>query len=168
MERTLLIMRHGKSSHSLEYTSDFKRPLAPRGRKAAPLMAKHIRQLGITPQLILTSPAARALGTARLVQDELDGVSLRMDESLYGADVDDFYNVLEHVADGVHPVLIVAHNPGLELLIDDLTATYNNVLKTCSLAVLSCQCVSWRKLAECRCKLAAVYHPRELANQGEV
>lgn len=167
MDRTLLILRHGKSRHSLEYSSDFERPLSPRGEKAAVLMARHMLMLGINPQLIVTSPAARALGTALLVRDELNGVSLRKDENLYGADVDDFYNVLEQVNDDVHPVLIVAHNPGLELFIDDLTGTCDNVLKTCSLAVLSCPCESWSKLAEYRCKLVAVYHPRELANQTE-
>ena len=57
--RTLLLMRHAKSSWDEPGLADLERPLAARGRLAAPLVARHLRERGLMPDLVLCSPAVR-------------------------------------------------------------------------------------------------------------
>lgn len=165
MKRTLLILRHGKSEWGAQYGSDFERPLAKRGRKAAKFMGGYIAKQGLEPQLIISSPANRALSTAKLVQKELDDVELQQDERVYMADHEDLYDVLEGVPDNLQCVLVVGHNPGLEYLVDDLCGSDDVVLKTCSLAVIKLGKCSWGNIANATGKLVGLYHPREVMGQ---
>lgn len=162
VRRTLLILRHGKSEWGAEYGSDFERPLAKRGRKAAKFMGGYIAKQGYGPRLVVSSPANRALSTAKLVQKELDDVELQQDERVYMADHEDLYDVLEGVPDNLECVLVVGHNPGLEDLVADLCGSDDAFLRTCSLAVIKLGKCSWDNVASASGKLAGLFHPREL------
>jgi len=162
MERTLLVLRHGKSLRGPEFSTDFERPLAPRGIKAARRMGRFMREHDLAPQLILTSGAERALSTARLVQDQLDDVELAIDDDFYHADIGDVYDSLARIDGEVATVLIVGHNPTWEMLVDDATGTYDAVLKTCSLAVIRFDCANWADVGSRDGQLLEVFHPREL------
>lgn len=162
MERMLLVLRHGKSLRGLEYATDFERPLAPRGIKAARRMGRFIRERELAPQLILTSAAQRALSTARLVQEELEDAELVVDHDFYNADIGDVYDSIAKVGDEVKALLIVGHNPTWEMVVDDATGTYETVLKTCSLAVIRCDCATWADVGRRDGELLDVFHPREL------
>ncbi|WP_290433789.1 SixA phosphatase family protein [Aeromonas caviae] len=88
MRRTLILVRHGKSSWEDASLSDRARPLAARGLRDAPLMGARLAHLGVKPDLILSSPACRALTNARLLAGEL-GYSpdrIVIDEGLYESD----------------------------------------------------------------------------------
>lgn len=89
MKRTLILMRHGKSSWQDEALPDRVRPLAERGLRDAPLMGRRLAHAVGVPDLILSSPACRALSTARLVAHELGypANGIVIDERLYGSDV---------------------------------------------------------------------------------
>ncbi|MBN2081081.1 histidine phosphatase family protein [bacterium] len=162
MKRTLLILRHGKSLRGPEYSTDFERPLAPRGIKAARRMARFTKRKKLAPELIITSQAARALGTAELFAAELDDVELIAHDEIYDADIDDLYDIVEDIDDHYQRVMLVGHNPTFEMFVDDLTGTYNSLLKTCSLAVVANNCASWGEFAATDGKLVGIYHPREL------
>ena len=162
MKRTLLILRHGKSLRGPEFATDFERPLAPRGIKAASRMARFAKRKKLVPELIIASEAARALRTAELFVAELDDVELVRHDEIYDADIDDLYDIIEEIDNRYRRVMLVGHNPTFEMFVDDLTGTYNTVLKTCSLAVVVNNCAGWHGFAETDGKLAGVYHPREL------
>lgn len=89
MKRTLILMRHGKSSWQDEALPDRARLLAERGLRDAPLMGRRLAHAVGLPDLILSSPACRALSTARLVAHELGypANGIVIDERLYGSDV---------------------------------------------------------------------------------
>jgi phosphohistidine phosphatase len=116
----LLLMRHAKSDWQAKVASDFERPLNPRGRRDAPRMGRWLQAQGMTPELVLTSPAQRAYQTAKAVSNVI-GLSqkrLQQVDDLYLADRTTILGVLASTLSSFDCLLLVAHNPGL----DDLVA----------------------------------------------
>jgi phosphohistidine phosphatase len=162
MQRLLLVMRHGKSLRGPEFPTDHERPLAERGQRDAPRVAKLMQQQGVAPDLIVSSSAERALTTARLVQEELGDVELQLEPVIYSSSVSDLLEVVCRLPDAAQCVLLVGHNPGLEELVDELTGRDDTVLKTCSVAVLDVSAASWEEVVPGSAKLKALMYPREL------
>lgn len=163
MAKTLYVLRHGKSKRGPEFDTDFERTLAPRGRRDAPVVGRLLRGFSPPPQLIITSPAARARETAELAAAELDEPSLQLDEGLYGAYGSELLLTVRQLPDEVNAVLVVGHNPGLEGLVDELANTDDTILKTCSLAVLHTDADIWQEVVPGSCRLVKLVHPKELA-----
>lgn len=113
--KTLLLMRHAKSSWKDDKLSDHERPLKKRGKKDAKLIAKEIKKNDLIPDLILSSSAARAKETVKVLADALNykGKTKFIDE-LYMGEPQDFINALKDVDNKYNTVLVVGHNPGLE------------------------------------------------------
>ena len=111
----LWLLRHAKSDWDTG-EADFDRPLKKRGRKSADCLGSRLAECGQRPELILTSPAARAVETVRRLCSAagwpMDAVL--DDQRLYGADVDTFRTVLADRSGEVGHVMVVGHNPGLE------------------------------------------------------
>jgi phosphohistidine phosphatase len=87
MERRLFIIRHGKSSWDHQGLDDIDRPLADRGIRNAAEMARRLQEKGLVPELLLSSPASRALNTALIMLRnwQLDPTKLQIHDSLYDA-----------------------------------------------------------------------------------
>lgn len=113
--KTLLLMRHAKSSWKDDKLADHERPLKKRGKKDAKLIAKEIKKNNFVPDQILSSSATRAKETVEILTDALDykGKTHFVDE-LYMGEPQDFINALKEVNNKHKTVLIVGHNPGLE------------------------------------------------------
>ncbi|MFV0297305.1 MAG: SixA phosphatase family protein [Hyphomicrobiaceae bacterium] len=151
--RTLSLLRHAKSSWSTPALTDCERPLAPRGLKAAPLMGRHMRDIGLVPDLVLLSPADRTRQTAELALGEagLACVPLRIDEQLYEASADDLLVCLRECPDDIGHVLMIGHNPGLHelavgLLGDEIPPDHADLarnLPTAALVVLAVNVDNW-------------------------
>lgn len=117
--KKLIIVRHAKSSWDNPLLNDFDRPLNKRGEKDAPRMARKAKELKLLPDLIISSPANRALTTCKEFCKALDYPLERIDinKNLYHANEDEILNILQSVKD--HPkdkeevVFIFGHNPGL-------------------------------------------------------
>ena len=116
---TLSLLRHAKSSWDDERLADFDRPLAERGRKAAPRMGRHMRRLGLSPDRVLCSPALRTRQTAALVLGELSPRRFEVDydADLYEADAPALMARLANVPNDVGHLLMIGHNPGLQELV---------------------------------------------------
>lgn len=115
----LILMRHAKSDWSDAAAADFDRPLAARGRKAAPKTGKWLRKQGYGPEALLSSPARRARETAVLV-----GAALKIPEQqiiwdprIYEAGTGDLLAVIRDHAARVRKLLLIGHNPGLDQLL---------------------------------------------------
>jgi len=118
--KTLYIARHAKSSWKDMSLSDFERPLNKRGKRDAPFMAELLKEKGISPDLILSSPAKRAKKTAKQYSKTL-GSELRFDESIYEASTRSLFNLLQEAFQDVDSVMIVGHNPEFTALNDMLS-----------------------------------------------
>lgn len=112
--RTLYLLRHAKSSWDDPALSDRERPLARRGLRDTKRIAQYIRRLGITPALVLCSPAVRAQETLDLLRPALAGVEVEIEEQLYGASSATLLACIRSVPDEIDSVLLIGHNPGLQ------------------------------------------------------
>lgn len=109
----VFLIRHAKSSWKHEDLADIDRPLNKRGKRDAPEMGRRLRNQGVQPSLLISSPAVRALSTATLIsqQIERDPDDIQIDETLYGGSVDDVLAILRQIPNGAEDVLLFFHNP---------------------------------------------------------
>lgn len=153
--RRLVVLRHAKSAWP-DGVADHERPLAPRGRRDAPVAGRMLAEADCLPDLALCSTAARARGTWELASAEWGTPPpVRHDERLYAADVPDLLEVVHEVPPEVETLLLVGHNPGLEDLVltlagDGLDDTLDEVrtkFPTSAIAVLAWHGATWHALA---------------------
>ena len=113
--KTLLLMRHAKSSWKHAEMPDHERPLNKRGNKDAPIMGSFIKDKELVPQKILCSTALRATETARIVQESsgFTGETVFLD-SYYLAEPGAYLEALQTLPDEIERVMVIGHNPGLE------------------------------------------------------
>ena len=144
--KTLLLMRHAKSSWKDTELSDNERPLNKRGKKDAPYMGEMLKEKELVPQLILSSTAVRARQTTELVAAACgfvgDVVYL---DSYYLAEPDAYLAGLSTQSDDLERIMIVGHNPGLEGLLQILSGRIE-ALPTGTIAYLSLPVTSWHGL----------------------
>jgi phosphohistidine phosphatase len=111
--KTLYLMRHAKSSWSFDELNDQERPLNDRGRDDAPRMGQALAKRRIMPDLLVSSPAVRALSTAVLVARELKYPhdKIVVETAIYQADLDTLLAVVRALPDDADAVLLTGHNP---------------------------------------------------------
>ena len=160
--KTLLLLRHAKSSWKIADQPDFERPLNGRGEKSAPLMGRHLRKQKVAPDLILCSPAERARQTAALfVKAAGIGAELRYDERIYEASALQLLEVVTQADDGANTVMLVGHNPGLEELIRLITGE-TWLMPTAALAKIDLSPDKWARVKEQAGRIDWVVKPKDL------
>lgn len=136
MTRTLILLRHAKSAWPQE-ASDAVRPLAGRGRRDAPAVGRWLREQIATIDLVVCSPAVRAVQTWELAAAQLDTPPrVRHDERLYAASAEDLLKVTQELPHEAATAVLVGHNPGLEDFLTLLTGAAEP-LKTSAVAVIA-------------------------------
>ena len=113
--KRLTLVRHAKSDWSLAGQPDWDRPLNRRGQRDAPEMARRLRGRRLKPDLVLSSPAVRALSTAAIMARELKVPSahVRQDERLYLASPADMLAVIRESGGRSRHLMVFGHNPGI-------------------------------------------------------
>jgi len=124
--KTLFLVRHAKSSWKHEHLTDFERPLNKRGKRDAPFMGQLLKKQGIIPDLILSSPAVRALTTAQVLAEEMGYPvdQIEQDKEVYHASTDHLLHIIRQVDGSVDVLMVFGHNPGITLLANLLTNHY--------------------------------------------
>jgi len=161
--KTLLVLRHAKSSWSDPALDDHERPLNARGRRDAPRMGALVREHGLIPDVVISSDAVRARLTAEAVVEAARyGGEIRLDPRLYLAGPADILSVLRSVGENAETVMIVGHNPGLEELVAHLTGEWQD-LPTTALAQIVLPIDQWRDLTlSTRGTLVGHWRPKQL------
>lgn len=113
--KTIYLVRHAKSSWDFPELDDFHRPLNARGKKDAPRMGRYLNEQGLQPDLVISSPAVRALKTAKKVAAKLgiDKREIVTDKAIYHAWPDKLLKVIVELDDQHSSVMLFGHNPGL-------------------------------------------------------
>jgi phosphohistidine phosphatase len=145
--KTLLIIRHAKSSWDDASVSDFDRPLNDRGKRDAPAMAKRLIKAGIAIDRFVSSPAKRARQTAELFVREYDGKgnTIRFIPELYHATQPVFEAVVDNLGDDDDTVAIFSHNPGITVFVNSLTnAVQLDNMPTCAVFVVNSDVKHWK------------------------
>lgn len=145
--KTLLLMRHAKSSWEDPELTDHDRPLNQRGLRDAPRMGQLIQEQGLTPDLIIASTAQRAQQTAYLVAQQCgDQTPIDSTGQLYLAAPHDYVAYLRSLDDQFSTVLVIGHNPGLEDLLESITGLFQG-MPTAAVAHLQLAIPSWRQFS---------------------
>jgi phosphohistidine phosphatase len=163
MTRTLTLIRHAKSSWKDTTLGDFERPLNKRGRQNAPMMGRFLNKAGISFDLVVTSPALRAITTARMLTGELGypEQSLVEDPRLYGATVSELLEIVHQLPDEKLQVALVAHNPGLTEFCNYLSDEDIANLPTCGIASIAFELDTWQAVHRGTGKLSRFEYPRK-------
>jgi phosphohistidine phosphatase len=164
------LLRHAKSSWDDPDVPDRLRPLAPRGIRAVEAVARHLRATAVAPDLVLSSPARRAVQTWEGVASGVPPhTAVEIDQAIYHADGDELLARLREVPAGIGSLLLVGHNPGLQDLAVDLVGSGDTGLRerlvtkfpTGALATLEVP-GEWHHLNWGAASLLAFVVPREL------
>lgn len=161
--KTLLLMRHAKSSHKEEELDDFDRPLNKRGKRDASRMGQLIHEENLGPDLIVASCAKRTRKTAELVAQECGfRGETRLVHELYEANAERILAVVRGLPDFAARVLLVGHNPGLEEFFE-LLSGMGRPLTTAALARFELPLENWRQVGGKKpATLKSLWQPREL------
>ena len=170
MDRRLFVLRHATSSWDHSGRSDHQRPLSGRGRDTLPRLRRALEERAPDIGVVLCSSAVRAVATLEGVRAALpDEVRVTIDDHLYGAGGQTWFDRCQLVGDEVAGVMVIGHNPGLEALVHDLAPTGEPAalellargFPPATLAELAVP-GPWRQLELDSCHLAALQIPREL------
>lgn len=150
--KKLYIVRHAKSSWDDPYLRDFDRPLNKRGKKNVPDMGQRLAKLGVLPDLITSSPANRALTTARGIAREIGYPNDKIVEEpdLYHASSSSIKQTVANAPDTADTLMIFGHNPGFTSLISDLSDFNLWNLPTCAVCGIQFQVDSWQEIRNTR------------------
>ena len=145
--KTLIIVRHAKSSWDNLNLKDIERPLNDRGKKDAPRMGKRLKEREINPDLLLSSPAARAMETCRQIATVLDYSveKIKIDKRLYHADEDTLLQIVRELKDRDDCVMLFGHNPGLTVFTNLLLNEDIDNIPTCGIVSAHLNVTSWSK-----------------------
>ena len=163
--KTLLILRHAKSSWKDSSLADHDRPLNKRGKQDALRMGKFLWEQELVPDRIISSTAKRTRKTAKAVakanrcEDKVE-----LTQELYHAGPGSYLAVLQNVPDDDHRVMVVGHNPGMEALVTHLTGRMET-MPTAALAHVVLSIDRWKELDyETQGELLGLWRPKTLAS----
>lgn len=171
--RTLLLLRHAKSSWDDPALEDFDRPLARRGREAAPLIGREMVRRGWTPEMAIVSPALRTRQSWDLVARELPATpDLLFEPSIYEAVPEALLTAIRRLPNRIATAVLVGHNPGMERLAAMLcgpesdTSSMARMKEKFPTAAAACLTfdTDWHALCEQSATLTAFLTPRDLVS----
>jgi phosphohistidine phosphatase len=160
--KTLVLVRHAKSSWKDATLADRDRPLNRRGNRDALKMGDQLADLVGAPDLIVSSPATRALATARIVADvvgyPVDGI--REDERIYEASPAEILEVVRELDDERDRVFLFGHNPGLTDLVNELSEPAIDSVPTCGVVEFRLTADRWADVSRATVRRAAFITPK--------
>ena len=165
--KTLLLLRHAKSSWDEPNLRDFDRPLAKRGKRDAPRMGEALRERGPLPDFVLCSPAQRARSTMKaFIKAAGIEAEPQFEEGIYEASSAELISIARRLPDSSACALMVGHNPGFEDLLSRLTGSSER-MTTAALACIGFDIERWEDIEDGQGKLAWLLTPKQLGGEDD-
>ncbi|MBN2519202.1 MAG: histidine phosphatase family protein [Bacteroidales bacterium] len=148
--KTLIIARHGKSDWDCGDLSDIDRPLKLRGVNDAYEMAARLKKRKIIPDLLISSPAARALHTAVIFTHEMEipFSKLKVNEVLYFSTMEDIINLVKDTRDEIATLMIFGHNPTFTNFANNYVKNEIDNVPTAGIVILQFSCETWNDISK--------------------
>jgi len=158
--KTLFIIRHSKSSWKDLSLLDFDRPLNTRGRRDAPFMGEKLKDRGIMPDIIISSPAKRAKSTIQRIVEVIGyEKEIIYNQKIYESNMVTLKKIIKSIDDKNSCAFIVGHNPGLNMFVEDFCDFYDNI-PTTGIVELEFNCDSWEDIDKFNCEMADFDYPK--------
>lgn len=163
--KTLIIVRHGKSSWAYPDLEDFYRPLKPRGINDAFAIGEELLEKDVFPDLILSSPAIRAMNTAIIIARKLDFPlqRIRANEGIYEASTYELLKLISNVEDNIETLMVFGHNPGFTSLINQLQEESLYNLPTSGVFAIELPINTWAEVTKTKGKKLFSLFPKEVS-----
>ncbi len=162
MKRTLVLIRHAKSSWANPLQSDFERPLNDRGKEEAPAMGEKLKKMGIIPDLIISSSAKRTRQTAKRIARETgyDVDDIKWEEKLYHCIPSVFEEIIYGISDKIRTVFIIAHNPGISEFVNHLSPDFSiDNMPACGMVGVEVDIAEWNNYSIAKRKVIFYEYP---------
>jgi len=159
--KKLYLIRHAKSSWDNLLLEDIKRPLNARGKRDAPFMAKFMKKKINLPALIVSSPAKRALSTAKKFSKQME-IKLNQDERLYFSGAHNIFKIISETPEKYESLLLFGHNPTITAMVNSFDGNSLANLPTAGIAEISLDIDSWNSFTPGEGNIQKVYFPKEL------
>jgi phosphohistidine phosphatase len=163
--KTLILVRHAKTEQIHSQITDFERNLLNKGVKDAHFVSLKLLDKNIIPDLIISSPAKRALKTAEIFADNFDypKKNIVVNDMIYNHyTTSEFVNLLSEVNDKFQTLMIFGHNPNFEILAYRFTNEFNKHLPTAGLIGIHFNVDSWKKVEAGEGKILYFFHPKNI------
>ena len=162
--RTLYLIRHAKSSWDSPGLHDFNRPLNERGLHDAPRMAQRLARDGVRPDLLVSSPAKRALTTALFFAETFgvpDDAVLRHSD-IYEATPQHILRIVHELPHTAHTVLLFGHNPTFTEVANRFSDAFIQNVPTCGIVRIESSAPNWHEFGEGNAQVQACLFPKEV------
>jgi phosphohistidine phosphatase len=145
--KKLFLVRHAKSSWDFSDLTDLERPLSDRGKKDAPLMGQILKAKAVKPDLLLSSPANRALNTALIIAQEIGyNKNIHVHNKVYHAYGPDLWAIVKTLPEEISSLMLFGHNPSFTEFANELSQMYIDNLPTCGVFAVAWQVNKWSEI----------------------
>jgi phosphohistidine phosphatase len=162
--KTLYLVRHAKSSWDHPGLSDFERPLMATGIKKTKQITKYLIEKDVSVDLIISSPAVRALETAKLIAAGLDYPieNIKQEPALYEARFDEYLNLIHGIPDEINSLMLFGHNPTITSFANIFLDQGIDILPTSGVVAISFETEHWIKISKIQPEQKFVVFPKML------
>ncbi|MGB5848722.1 MAG: histidine phosphatase family protein [Ignavibacteriaceae bacterium] len=159
--KTLYLARHAKSSWKNPELSDTERPLNKRGKRDAPYIGNLLKEKGVKPDILISSPAVRARKTAVVIAELIDypKSEILIDDNIYESSSSELINIIKGFDDKYNSVMMFGHNPGFTMLNNYLTDSFIDNIPTCGVVGIRFNS-SWEKIVGASGKAFFFIYPK--------
>ncbi|MEI6576203.1 MAG: histidine phosphatase family protein [Bacteroidota bacterium] len=162
--KRLYLVRHAKSDWSQPGQKDEDRKLLGKGIKRTERVVEFLKQHNVSPDLIISSPAARALATAMLLADGLGYPATKIEQEvkIYSGDSDDILDFVFETSDAIESLMIVGHNPTFTNLANRFLEEMLEWMPTSCVVSIHFETENWQEIRKCKREIAFVISPKML------
>ncbi len=147
--KTLYLVRHAKSSWKDQSLSDLQRPLNKRGHTSALAMGERLKQRDVEVERLISSPALRALTTARYLADAIDydHQHIVIETPMYFSGIDAMLQLVQDSDPEINTLMLVGHNPDMTSFLNFLCGYHTSNMPTCAIATIEFK-GEWKKISQ--------------------
>jgi phosphohistidine phosphatase len=163
--KTLYIVRHAKSDKDNADLEDIDRPLNARGYADAHMMGQRLKEANEIPELLISSPAVRALSTALIFARKLDHdpKKIILENSLYETGIKEYMKVINETDNSFSSIMIFGHNSTITSLVNSLTEPFTENVPTSGVIAIAFAVNNWNEIVSDSGKLALYDFPKNLS-----
>ncbi len=160
--KRLILIRHSKSSWKDLSLTDFNRPLNRRGKSDGPLMADYLKNKIGKIDYLHSSSSVRTFETSKYFINQIQFLKIEYDDSLYHCSSSSILKMIMNYSEDYQSAMIIAHNPGLTNLINNIIDISLDNLPTTGIAKINFDCAEWRDVSSKNSNLIDLKFPKQL------